>query len=598
MQYDDFFLRLYKSNAHPARYQAQVLVPDSADGGRFDLPLTANDLNCLRDQANALRKYAEYGPTLRYGLNHTLIDDLVRSITDNLHNSLPAPLRDSIRISLQRALESGRGLRIGILIEPSAAELAALPWEMLRDPVWSTPYLAQTSAVSILRLENTSLPIPPRIGAQEPTRDNNGRKFSFGIPLQPQRPKRVLIALIGASKELMVAGAYKEAQLIEESLPPDTIVDIIGPPTTLSILQAKLNSQPYQLFHIITHGHVDHAMSLAYLLFDAPGSPGTPDEVVGARLRNVLHNQPALELIVLSACRSAAPARESTRTTKRSRSGKERPFHATSLSAQIVSGLAIPAIAMQFDIVAPEDAWADDKTHSWAGAFYTQLGREKGIEYALVAARQALTLDNDPVLWAAPVVFVPFYWETPPAPIFQRLDHYLYQRLAALMEGNGQVLLEVVLIAGLLLIAGFVMSGLLTPPADVSDSGGIFGMAYSLFSTLVILPAVISGSVIVLAARHQPLLRILRGRDAFAVLRTAYAGAGLGMFIALGVVGMLALVLRYVTSANVLLRDLLTPFLQLISIVGVVLQEWCSLVAMSGLGVRWQMRIKSMTWEC
>ena len=44
MQYDNFLLRFYRTSTSPSRYQAQVLVPDSADGGRFDLPLTDAEL--------------------------------------------------------------------------------------------------------------------------------------------------------------------------------------------------------------------------------------------------------------------------------------------------------------------------------------------------------------------------------------------------------------------------------------------------------------------------------------------------------------------------------------------------------------------------
>lgn len=572
MQYDDFLLRLYKSNTSETRYQAQVLVPDSADGGPFGLPLTDDELDCLRDQSDALQKYAAYGATFRFGLDHTLIDDLVKSITIGLYKSLPVSLQGSIRVSLQRALERARGLRIGIMIEPSASELAELPWEMLWDPEWSAGYLAQTSAASIVRLVGTSLPTAARVGALPPIRANNGRKFTFGLPRQAQRPRSVLIALVGAREELRVAGAFEEAQLINESMPPDTLVDILEPPTTLSKLEAKLNAHPYQVLHIITHGYVDNSMALAYLMFDAPGTQGDPEEVVGARLLRVLRSQPTLELIVLSACRSAAPILERAGNIEQSGPETRGSFLTNNLSAQIASGAAVPVVAMQFDIVAPEDAWAEDAARSWAGAFYTELGRENGVEYALAVARRALTIDKDPILWAAPVLSVPLYWSEPPPLLYERLDHYLYQRVAAIMEENGQVLVEGVLITGLLLISGFAMAGLLTPTTDATDAGGMFRVAWSLFVTLAILPVVISGAVMVLAARQQPALRALRGRNALAVLRTGYAGAGLGIFSVLGVVGMAALVLHFVAPAHPILGGALAGLLRIIAVGGVVLQ--------------------------
>jgi hypothetical protein len=572
VRYDDFLLKLYKSNTTETRYQAQVLVPDSADGGRFDLPLTGDDLDCLREQSDALRKYAAYGPTFRFGPDHTSIDELVKSITIRLYKSLPVSLQGSLRESLQRALERERGLRIGIMIDPSASELAELPWEMLRDPEWSAGYLAQTSVASIVRVVGTSLPVAARVGALPPIRANNGRKFTFGLPLQAQRPRSVLIALVGATEELRVAGAFKEAQLIKDSMPSVTPVDILDPPTTLSKLEAKLKSHPYQVLHIITHGYIDKSMDLAYLIFDAPGTQGGPEEVVGERLRRVLHSQPALELLVLSACRSAAPILERAGNREQSRPEARRSFLTNSLSAQITSGVAMSVVGMQIDIVAPEDAWDEDAACSWAGAFYTELEQENGVEYALAAARRALTIDKDPILWAAPVLSVPLYWVEPPLPLYAHLDHWLYQRVAAIMEENGQVLMEGVLIAGLLLISGFSMAGLLTPTTDATDASGMFRVAWSLFITLAILPAVISGTVMVLAARQQPALRALSGRNALAVLRTGYAGAGLGIFTVLGVVGMAALVLHFVAAAHPILSSVLAGLLQLIAVGGVVLQ--------------------------
>jgi hypothetical protein len=382
----------------------------------------------------------------------------------------------------------------------------------------------------------------------------------------------VLIALMGVRDDLRVEGAFEEAELIKRSMPSDTLVHILEPPTTLSRLEAKLNARPYQVLHIITHGYVDNSLALAYLMFDAPGPKGNPDEVVGARLLRILHSQAALELIVLSACRSAAPVPQRVGSIEPSASESGGSVLTNSLSAQVAAGSGVPVLAMQFDIVAPEDAWAGDEARSWAGAFYTELGRENGVEYALSAARRALTIDKDPVLWAAPVLFVPFYRPEPPAPLTERLDHLLYQRAAAMMEENGQVLMEAVLIVGLLLISGFVMGGLLTPATDVTDAAGLFRIAWSLFSTLAILPAVIGGTVIVLAARQERALRVLRGRNALAVLRTAYAGAGLGIFTVLGVVGMVALVLHYVAPAQPILGGALAGLLQLTAVGGVVLQ--------------------------
>src|SRR5579859_5595071 len=450
MQYDNFLLKLYRSSADDPRYQAQVLVPDTADGGRFDLPLTSAQLIELRDQSGSLRGYARSGTTFRRGLGYVPAHETVEQVTRQLQANLPPPLQRAIRESLAAALQRGRGLRLGVLVDPTAAELAELPWEMLWDPDWSGSYLAQSPYAPIVRLAATSF--PPSYwqdGGGMAIRSNNGDRFVLGVPPLPAAPRSVLVALVGAAQELQVAGALEEAESIAQTLVPQTAVKVLQPPVTLGALEAALRDHPYQVLHVITHGQADNNLALAYLLFDPPSVPvrtssGDPDKVIGARLLSLLQGQPELELIVFSSCRSAAavPPRSLAGPLPNTPPTAGGAFLANSLGGQVATGTGVPVVAMQFDILAPAEVGAGDPTRSWARAFYQELGHGEGAEAAVTAARRVLKVDKDPVLWAAPTLFVPLYWTMPPLPLYERLDRRIYRGLAAAMEDNGQVLLE------------------------------------------------------------------------------------------------------------------------------------------------------------
>jgi hypothetical protein len=581
MEYENFLLKLYQDPAPDGRYQAQVLVPASADGGRFVLPLTPADLADLREQSAAVMGYAEFAAPYRQGLGYANLHSAVQDLAAHLAAQLPADLRQAIRACLTAALQRGRGLRLGWLIDPSAAALASLPWELYWDPEWSGGYLAPAPASSIVRLVPTSFPPPhwPVAGPPALLRSINGRRFTLAVPPTPAPPRRVLVALVGAAAGLRVAGAFAEAAAIAAALRPHTEVTILAPPLTLADLEAALRARPYQVLHLITHGHADTSSALAHLLFDSAAgptdaAPREPDPVISTRLLSVLHGRPGLELIVFSACRAGAalhphgPAADLLTLPSVAGAGA---FLTPSLGGQIASGTGIPVVAMQFDLLAPAELLADDPTRSWAGAFYGALARGDGVDGALAAARRVLKVDRDPLLWVAPALFVPLYWVAPPPPLYERLDWRLYGVLAAANEGQGQVLDEGVLIAGLLVVAGLAMAGLLAPPADPQDRVGVFHVALALFLTVAVLPAALGGSVVVLEARRRPAWRAWRGRAAGRVLLTAYAGAGLGVLTVLFGLGILALALAVGGHSHPLLGAVLGPLLQMATLSGGVL---------------------------
>lgn len=582
MRYDNFLFRLYKDSPTERRYQAQVLVPDTADGGRLDLPLTPPDLDYLREQSAAVMGYEDLGETYRRGLGYSNMHSAVQELARQLHTKLPLEIQQQISVSLTRALHHRRGLRIGLLIDPSAAELASLPWEILWDPQWSGGYLAQSPAVSVVRLMATSFPPSywPVSGEGPATRSNNGNYFTLALAPEAQTPRHVLVALVGATEGLQVAGAFDEATAICRALQPQTQVKLLPPPLTLADLEAELSAQSYQVLHIITHGHADSSSGLAHLLFDRSTASEDdrtpePDKVIAARLLGVLQGRVGLELIVLSSCRSAAAlqprhlAAELVSIPSVADSGS---FLTTSLGGQVAGGTGIPVLAMQFDILAPAELLADDPTHSWAGAFYGQLALGTGVDEALTAARRILTVDKDPLLWAAPTLFVPFYWIPQPVALYERVDRRIYGAIATAMAGNGRLLHEGLLIVGLLLLAAPIMGGLLAPPADPADRADVLRMALSLFLTIALLPVVLSGCVVVLTARERPALRKLRGHPALSTLLTAYAGAGLGVLTVIFVLSLPALILYFVGRTHPLIVALLDPLLQLTAISGVVLQ--------------------------
>jgi hypothetical protein len=571
VEYDEFLIRLYHAPAlHDTgtldRYQAQVLYPPSADSGRAPVCLTSSQLRWLLDQSAALRAYAGADPLRWRGVGHVTRDEAVRGVAHQLRNSLPAEVYASLHAALSAALEHGRGLRIGLLIDPEAEDLAGLPWEMLWDVAWPGGYLAQSPFTPVVRLLETTTPPPRwRTGDRRALRSNNGHRLVLGWPRTPPALQDVLVVIVGADATTRVAGAEQEAQHIQQALEgaAHRHVTVLGPPTSLAALHTALAARPYQAIHFIAHGGVHTSPDLAYLLFDRAAAQTDPtvatdptEPVVGARLLALLQGQPALELLVFSVCRSADPLVDDPPATRPLTNGVTpgaSRLLTASLGPQIAAASGLAVIAMQFDILAP--IWAGiEPERSWAYHFYAQLGNGAGLEAALAAARKALTVDNDPVLWAAPVLYVPLYWPRPPAPLYQRLDERVYRAVAASMEDNGDLLQEGLLFVGLFLAAALLWHGLLALPLAGATASALLAAASAVLGGIIVLPLLLAGSALVLEARHRPFLGELRGRAALALALTAYGGAGLGVVLALTASSGLALLLHYLGLHHPLLR--------------------------------------------
>ena len=572
VEYDEFLIKLYHSPAlHNTgtleRYQAQVIYPPSADSGRAPLCLlTPTQLRWLLDQSAALRVYAGADPVRWRGVGHVTRDEAVRSVTHQLRNSLPTELHAGLHAALAAALERGRGLRIGFLIDPAAEDLAGLPWEMLWDTAWPGGYLAQSPFTPIVRILETTTPPPRwRAGDHRALRGNNGQRFVLGWPRTPPALREVLVVIVGADAAIRVAGAEQEGHHIQQAVEGAAYsrVTVLGPPTSLADLHTALAARPYQAIHFIAHGGVHTSPDLAYLLFDradvnsAPAVPADPTElVVGARLLALLQGQPALELLVFSVCRSADPVVDDPPATRPLTNGVAPGVSrllTASLGPQIAAASGLAVVAMQFDILAPRWSGADPE-RSWAYHFYTQLSSGAGLEAALAAARKTLTVDNDPVLWAAPVLYIPLYWPRRPAPLYQRLDEPVYRAVAALMEDNGDMLQEGLLLGGLFLAAALLWQGLLVLPLTGAAGSALGAAARAVLGGIVVLPMLLAGSALVLEARHRPFLGDLRGRAALALALIAYGGAGLGVVTALTATSGVALLLSYLNLHHPLLR--------------------------------------------
>ncbi|MEZ4682976.1 MAG: CHAT domain-containing protein [Caldilineaceae bacterium] len=144
------------------------------------------------------------------------------------------------------------------------------------------------------------------------------------------------------------------------------------------------------IFHFVGHGGFDSRSQEGVLLFEDEFGHSHP--VSGLYLGTLLHDHPALRLVLLNACEGA-------------RAGVDDPFSGV---AQQMLRQGIPAaIAMQFEIT-------DEATADLAGSFYTALTDGYPVDAALAEARKSIFLHGNDIEWGTPVL----YMRTPNGQLF------------------------------------------------------------------------------------------------------------------------------------------------------------------------------------
>ncbi|WP_053066163.1 CHAT domain-containing protein [Archangium gephyra] len=188
--------------------------------------------------------------------------------------------------AIEQALAEGR--EVQLCIRSAAAELYALPWELLTLK-GSGQHLGEMAGCT-LRYEWPRPEAPPRVAA-------------------PAEGGRILFAWSTAGGEV---GAAEHLRAIEQAceqgdVPFDARRDVLGDVSLRGLAEAlETAHEPVSVLHILCHGGRAGAQGYG-LVWNASREGGAPEVVDGARLRQVLAPYAAtLRLVVLSACRSGA----------------------------------------------------------------------------------------------------------------------------------------------------------------------------------------------------------------------------------------------------------------------------------------------------
>ena len=386
MRYDDFAIEIRQLPG--GGYRTHVKSSTQGEGEeRFKLPISRSQLQSflrrldrqawrLRLASSSSRELDAYDkeetrasqpPPLEH-FGEALYSALFRGEAARvLHSSL-----GQIHGSTEAAAGGtpATGLRLRFVLKPDASqpELAGIPWELLRRPD-TREQIARSLRTPIVRY----LEVP-----------------------QPVRSLRVR----GSLKVLLVESAPRgadplatpeEALGIRQALAELPHVEVKHlPHATLASLSEQLEGGGFHILHFMGHGHFDRETGEAQICLE--DSDGKLQAVQAPYFAEHVKQDPSIRLVVLNACATATPPRES---------GQD-PFTATA-AALTLQG--IPAVvAMQFPI-------SDRAAVLFATRLYQSLARGAPVDAAVAAGRLAIC-DPHPagrctrVDWATPVVYL------------------------------------------------------------------------------------------------------------------------------------------------------------------------------------------------
>lgn len=347
-------------------YWVQVLdSPAGQSEEPFVLPFTTEELHSL-----AAQQLTQSGSPALEAAGTRLFDALFcASVGDCLRSSLAAIDDKTLRINLRFN---------------NAAELAALPWELLYDPKQQR-FLALSEQTPITRY--LALPLPP-------------------APLSVEPPLRVLAVLAnpidtGSAASVEVEWQNLELVLAGLLLQQQVVLERLDQPTWPA-LQNYLREHRVHVLHFVGHGAFDRKRQEGGLLFE--NEARQTSLVAGTQLAALLQNHKSLRLIVLNACDSAVTAK-------------------ADLFAGVAQSLVrqgVPAvIAMQREI-------STTAVSSFNREFYAAIGDDYPVDAALTQARLAILAAGSDE-WIVPVLFM------------RTRDGRLFERRQAVVAGQAQV---------------------------------------------------------------------------------------------------------------------------------------------------------------
>ncbi|AUX42426.1 uncharacterized protein SOCE26_038580 [Sorangium cellulosum] len=320
------------------------------EGGAFEEGSLAWSTGLLDDLHRAQRRRPDRAAMQRIG--------------EQLRAFLAATSWRAEEVRIEQALAEGG--RVGIAIRSAAAELYALPWELVGRRA-TGQHLGELPSV-LLRYEWPDTKTAPR--APDPPPEHGRILFAWSAAGGNVPAKEHLDAIRRAAK----AGYY----------PFDEDRCVI-PHASLQRLQQALRASgpPVHVVHLLCHGGRVPSDTEAYgLVLDGPADGGGPEIVDAGALRQALaEHAGSIRLVVIAACQGADPGAIGG--------------HLGSV-AQALHRIGIPAvIASRFPLSAAGSIALADALHA------TLLGGLGSLEDAFLAARQRLAEQPQESDWAS-----------------------------------------------------------------------------------------------------------------------------------------------------------------------------------------------------
>jgi formylglycine-generating enzyme required for sulfatase activity len=259
--------------------------------------------------------------------------------------------------------QDARPLRLRLVFDlkdPAVAEVAGLPWELLRDPQFDF-FLARRSNIPVVRC----LEVPHR-----------------GAPPLRQGPLRVLL-VAAQPKSLPPLDLEKEARWIAEALGKGGTIHTL-PNATAEALREAVRSQRIDVLHLMGHGGFEEHTGHGVLCLE--NQQGGTAPLTGRALADLVHDASCLRLVFLNACDTAQFDR---------RQGWN-PY--SGVASALVQGGIPEVVAMQFPI-------SDGAAQAFSRAFYQQVAQGAAPEAAVAEGRLAILAREESLEWATPVLF-------------------------------------------------------------------------------------------------------------------------------------------------------------------------------------------------
>jgi hypothetical protein len=256
------------------------------------------------------------------------------------------------------------GLRIRLILDPTAPEILALPWELLYRAD-TCDFLGRNPLTPLVRYLEV-----PRLAAPAPLVDSL-RILAVCASPHDQAPLDLV-----KERERLLSAWGKEGRVD---------IEFLDKPTLLG-LRTRLMKSRYHILHFMGHGGFNSQTGEGVLLFE--DAQGYSASVSGRVLAESIKDSRWLRLVLLNACQTAQLPR---------RRGQE-PFSGVA-SALLLGGL--PAvIAMQYPI-------SDDAALVFSQHFYTALASGFPVDAAAAEARLAIHLSfPNSWEWATPALYM------------------------------------------------------------------------------------------------------------------------------------------------------------------------------------------------